>query len=453
MSIVFVYAPFATPASPPYGLASLTSFIAQNSSKLVLNTVDLNLEFHHLAFSSYAASIKKGGSTYAQDTIDFLRDSRACYAANNRKIRQGEQPDHFDALLAKILDLKPSVVVFSVVFSSQAFYAYALLKKLKELGILTVVGGPSVSHKIIDVAATHLKNEVELLEYLTQTKVNHADLICNKKIDFSMFPVEDYFSPAFVLPLKSCNTCYYQKCTFCTHHTGAKYEEYPIADLVDTIKQSGAKHVFLIDDMIHKNRLREIAAAFTPLGISWMVQLRPTKDIDHETLRLLRESGLRVVYWGVESGSDRVLKAMKKGTNTHDVARVLSDSHEVGIFNGAYVLFGFPTETTAEFLQTISFLKENKSNIDIVHSSTFGLQDGAPILEKPESFGLVQIQSKKRDMLDPKLTYTVESGMSQEESKVLKRKYKKTLDNFNSYPKEMNFFREHLLVAVARKSK
>ena len=61
--------------------------------------------------------------------------------------------------------------------------------------------------------------------------------------------------------------------------------------------------------------------------------------------------------WGVESGNDRVLELINKGTNVKDIEKVLEDSHNVGIKNIAYILFGFPTEIKEEFLDTIEFLK------------------------------------------------------------------------------------------------
>ena len=173
--------------------------------------------------------------------------------------------------------------------------------------------------------------------------------------------------------------------------------------------------------------------------------LRPTKDLNENTLIILAESGLKNIIWGVESGCDRILGLMQKGTNKKDVVQVLTDSKKAGIKNVLYIMFGFPTETKEEFLETINFLKDNQENIDLVSTSIFGLQKGTPIYKNPEQFNLTKITETKRTVLEPKISYKTNSGLTPEEIKKLKKTHQKTLEKINKFPKEMNFFREHLL--------
>ena len=197
--------------------------------------------------------------------------------------------------------------------------------------------------------------------------------------------------------------------------------------------------------MISKKRLLQLAEMLTPLNVSWMCQLRPTKDLDETTLKTLAESGLKIVIWGVESGNDRILKLMQKGTNKKDVEIVLSNSKKAGIKNVLYVMFGFPTETKEEFLDTINFLQENQENIDLISTSTFGLQKDTPIYNHPEKFNVTNIKETKRTVLEAKISYQTSSGLTQKEVQQLKKSNKHTLERINKFPKEMNFFREHLL--------
>jgi radical SAM superfamily enzyme YgiQ (UPF0313 family) len=214
---------------------------------------------------------------------------------------------------------------------------------------------------------------------------------------------------------------------------------------MDSVVSSKQRHFFVVDDMIHKKRLLEIAKVLKPLNVFWQCQLKPTRDLDYKTLKELRDSGLRIIVWGVESACDRILKMMEKGTNKKDISDVLKSSKDAGIKNGVYIMAGFPTETKEEFLETIDFLKANSDNIDLVSVSVFGLQKGTPVYNNPEKYGITRIIEQKRTILEPKISYTLKSGLTQEEASELKKKYKKTLDKFNKYPKEMNFFREHML--------
>lgn len=441
---LIVYPPFCTPVSPPYSVAKLYSVLKAND--VGVSSLDLNIEFHkrkYPAFHNYFKDFQKQYEKYAEVSADYLRATKADYTSNNRVVSAGRNPEFFDELLSLILNEKPLFVAFSIVYSSQAFYAFALLKALKEKGIKTIIGGPAVNTALKDIADFHLNNEMELLAF------------CGKKenlkeagIDFTAFNLHDYFTPSVVLPIKTSSTCYYQQCAFCTHHRKRQYAEYPLSPIVKSIKKSS--YVFLIDDMIPKKRILEIASAFRLLDISWMCQLKPSAEYDSETLKILHESGLKAVVWGVESGCDRILTLMKKGTNARDVENVLKAAHDAGIKNVCYIMFGFPTETKEEFLETIEFLKRNSLNIDLVSTSVFGLQKGTEVYENPSKFGITKIIEKERALLEPSVKYEIKEGLSQEDAEEMRTKYKKTLEKLNKYPKAMNFFREHMLIASAK---
>jgi len=447
MKVLLIYPPFCTPASPPYSLVNLYSFL-RNNSNLDLELLDLNLEFHTLKFSEYGKyfrSFVNDPSDYDKKAKDFLQLSKTIYSENNKKVVLGEYPELIDDLVEDIVSRKVDYVAFSLVYSSQAFYSLALLKKLKELGIKTIVGGPAVNDKIRALSHLVPGNEIELLEYLVGKKIDMDKLNYNYHLDFGQLPLQEYFVDQPVIPIKTSSACYYQQCAFCTHHGNQKYFEYPLGNIKDTIVKSGQKQFFFIDDMISKKRLLEIASMVHGLDVTWTCQLRPTKDLDLETLKLLYNSGLRMVIWGVESGCDRVLKLMRKGTNSKDIKKVLQSAKSVGIKNVLYIMFGFPTETKEEFLETVDFLKDNSSNIDLISSSIFGLQKGSPVYADPTKYGIVSVKEKLRTVLDPKISYSVNSGLSSAEAVKLKKEHRGTLRQINKYPSSMNFFREHLL--------
>jgi radical SAM superfamily enzyme YgiQ (UPF0313 family) len=451
MKILLVYPPFCTPASPPYSLANLSAFLKANSS-IEIELLDLNLEFHQLKFSKFQKYFQNFTKNYSKEEYEqiskeYHQITKKTYMESNKKVVNSQNPELLDKLTEQILkqvkDQKVGAVAFSVVYSSQAFYTLSLLKELKKHGVKTLLGGPAVNKKLQQAAAESFNDEVELLEYLRKEKINHEKLICNNVLDFHK--LKDYFVAKPVIPIKTTSTCFYKRCTFCTHHQNMQYYEFPLGEIRQTIINSKQKQFFFIDDMISKKRLLQLAEMLKPLNISWMCQLRPTKDLDEEILKVLSDSGLKIVIWGVESGNDRILKLMQKGTNKEDVVTVLDNSKKVGIKNVLYVMFGFPTETKEEFLDTINFLKDNAENIDLISTSTFGLQKGTPIYNHPEQFKITSIKETKRTVLEPKISYQTSSGLSQEEIKQLKKSHKRTLERINKFPKEMNFFREHLL--------
>lgn len=100
----------------------------------------------------------------------------------------------------------------------------------------------------------------------------------------------------------------------------------------------------------------DIAALIKPLGISWTINARA--NTDYETLKTLREAGLRHVVVGFESGNDRILKNIKKGVTVAQAAQFAKDCKKLGLsIHGAFIM-GLPGETRETIRQTIAFAKQ-----------------------------------------------------------------------------------------------
>jgi hypothetical protein len=444
-TLILVYPPFCTPASPPYSLANLSAFLRKNTV-MDIKAIDLNLIFHELKFKKYGDYFKDFKSRmqdYDKISKQFVQETKDVYSENHKSILEGKNPELFDVLLENITKHKPDFVAFSLVYSSQAFYTSVLISELKRQNIKTIIGGPAVNSKVR--ADYVFNNEMEFLNFLnSKDKEPDYDYIT----DFSDFKLKDYFTPEPVIPIKTSSSCYYQGCSFCDHHKHVPYMEYDLDRIKKSLEASKAKYVFIVDDMISKNRCLKIAEMMKQLKIRWVCQLKPTKEYDKETLNILSESGLKIIMWGVESGSQRILNLMKKRTNTGDIENVLKASHLAGIKNIVYIMFGFPTETKEEFIETISLLKRNQEYISLVSTTVFGLQEGTDICNNPKEYGIKEIIKEKRTLLEEKISYNLDSGIKSYDAKLLRKRYKKTIDNLNKFPGKMNFFREHMLYLV-----
>jgi len=432
--ILFIYPPFATPASPPY---SICRFMG-NKYSCEVEALDLNLYFHKKKFKNfYEYCIKGNFSNYEENAGKFRMDANSFYSGQDSKIILGEEPYYLDEIINLILEKKPTIIAFSIVYSSQVFYAYSIMKKLS--GIDIFCGGPAISFKLKEFS-TVLNSHNDFSKIL-KSKFD-IDVKVNDSVDYSWIK-EKYFNSSLVLPIKLSDSCYYQKCSFCTHHASEKYRSFNFDDL----SVNSSRYFFLIDDMISKKKLLEFAPKLK--NCYWMCQLKPTLEWDFETLKKLYSYGLRVVIWGVESGNDRILNLMNKGTNVKDISEVLKNSNLAGIKNVVYIMFGFPTETLIEFNDTINFLKNNP--ISLVSTSVFGLQKGSYIYDNYSSFGIESILEEKRTFLEPKITYKVNEGLTNNQARKLRTKNMSTILSINKYPKSMNYFREHMLIEVCKK--
>jgi len=189
--------------------------------------------------------------------------------------------------------------------------------------------------------------------------------------------------------LKTSSTCYYKQCTFCAHYAHVPYFEADIELIRQTIVKSGQKHFYLIDDMVPAKRLLKLAALFNPLQISWSCQLKPTRSLDFKTLQTLHDSGLSMIMWGVESGCQRILDLIDKGTNVNEVEEILKNSYNAGIKNSVYAFGGFPTEKEEEYKATIEFLERNREYIDLQFTGLFRLTKDSRIASDISKFGIV----------------------------------------------------------------
>lgn len=113
-----------------------------------------------------------------------------------------------------------------------------------------------------------------------------------------------------------------------------------------------------------------------------------------------------MLLWGLESGSDRIMKLINKGIKLDKRLEILKNSSDSGIWNFCYIFFGFPSETEEEGLQTIEMIE---SNTDIIHSygrSVFTLNKHAKLHTDPSTLGILEMVGDPEE-LSANLDYRV----------------------------------------------
>jgi radical SAM superfamily enzyme YgiQ (UPF0313 family) len=136
---------------------------------------------------------------------------------------------------------------------------------------------------------------------------------------------------------------------------------------------------------LNRQRAIEICKAIIGKGIYWQCDTR-ADILDEELVKFMKKAGCIAVSIGLESGSDRILKKIKKGESTEDIQRGVSILNKLGINVGLFVMFGFPTETEEEIWQTFEFAKKLKANHIIAGVVT--PYPGTPIFEEAKASGL-----------------------------------------------------------------
>jgi len=155
------------------------------------------------------------------------------------------------------------------------------------------------------------------------------------------------------------------RCTFCLWPQtigGHVYRTRSPANVIEEMTLAKAlfpevKEFFFDDDTFTDDRPRaeEIARGLGKLGITWSCNAKA--NVPHETLKVLRDNGLRLLLVGYESGNQQILHNIKKGLRVEVARRFTEDCHRLGITIHGTFIVGLPGETRETIEETIRFAK------------------------------------------------------------------------------------------------
>ena len=128
----------------------------------------------------------------------------------------------------------------------------------------------------------------------------------------------------------------------------------------DSVLNGAVNAIRELCDLLIKNNVK----------IKWGGQAVIRKEMTSDLLKVMQQAGCTYLGYGLESGSNQVLQSMNKKLFTVEMASdVIKATHEAKINAYVNVMFGYPTETDADFLKTLEFIKDNRNNIDGVSPS------------------------------------------------------------------------------------
>jgi hopanoid biosynthesis associated radical SAM protein HpnJ len=180
--------------------------------------------------------------------------------------------------------------------------------------------------------------------------------------------IEDYFIGYLQHPYVSFYTgrgCK-SRCTFCLwpqtiagHRYRTRSPEV-VAEEVRRAKEAfpQVKEFFFDDDTFTDDLPRAEATArlLGKLGVTWSCNAKA--NVPYETLKIMKENGLRLLLVGYETGSQQILFNIKKGMRTEFARRFTADCHKLGIMIHGTFIMGLPGETKETIEETIRFAQE-----------------------------------------------------------------------------------------------
>lgn len=345
--------------------------------------------------------------------------------------------EYFKKWLPIIKNKKPDYIGISITSIQQLIPGLTLSSLLKKHTNAHINLGGNHLSRIIDSISNHLeffdlfadsiavdegeKTIIELAKYIdNRIKIEQVPNLVYKKgnkiikneksvpleLDeiatpcYEGFDFSKYIIPEVILPIQTTAGCYWRKCSFCDMSYGKKYNVKNTEKLINELKEYklkyGINNFDIVDEAIHPSHLEKMAEAIidSNLDIKYFAYKRTEKTITKELLEKAKKSGLTLILWGIESGSERILRLMNKGVETKDRFRILKTAKEQGIWNHAFAIFNFPSESFEEAEETIKVLKQNKSIIDSLTTDNFQLGKHSKIRKNPEFYGITKISEE-----------------------------------------------------------
>lgn len=341
---------------------------------------------------------------------------------------------------------RPELVGLTVPFPGNVFGAFRIARAIKAISPDTpiVLGGGYVNTELRELSDPRVFDYVDyitlddgerpmlaLLDHLAdpakplfRTFVRRADRVELQTTDLHDIPLKDAGTPTYdglaldrylslfemLNPmhrlwsdgrwnkLTIAHGCYWKKCTFCdiTLDYIARYDPVHADVLVDRIeaivKETGQTGFHFVDEAAPPAGLKALAERLIARGvvITWWGNIRFEKTFTPELCALLARSGCVAVSGGLEVASDRLLKLIDKGVTVEQVARVTRAFTDAGVMVHAYLMYGFPSETTQETIDSLERVRQlfEAGCVQSAFWHRFAATAHSPIGKQPELYGI-----------------------------------------------------------------
>jgi Radical SAM superfamily len=229
---------------------------------------------------------------------------------------------------------------------------------------------------------------------------DYSDLLLDKYISVIEIvnPMHRMWSDGRWNKLTMAHGCYWGKCTFCDISLDYIKNYEPVAAnllcdrIEELIKKTGQNGFHFVDEAAPPALMRSLALEIIrrKLTVSWWTNIRFEKSFTRDLCRLLKASGCIAISGGLEVASDRLLALIEKGVTVSQVAQVTRNFTEAGIMVHAYLMYGFPTQTTQETIDSLEMVRQ-MFEMGILQSGfwhQFAMTAHSPVGLFPEKFGV-----------------------------------------------------------------
>lgn len=408
----------------------LATLYLEDISDFIIDTID-----PHFGFSRYAERLGRSANSF-----DELNEALNKASTLIDRILFSILQEKFDAL-------KPQVLGISVPFPGNLFCAFKCGQWVKKHypDVKIILGGGFANTELRSLSDSrvfdyidyvtlddgeaplvhlleHFKGEREI-EKLKRTfcRIDEKVLFVNgsEEKDYSLrdlgtpdytdLPLTKYISVIEVTnpmhrlwsdgrwnKLTLAHGCYWGRCTFCDTSLDyiKRFEPGTIQLLCNRIEEiaqnTGQNGFHFVDEAAPPALLKSLAIEILrrKVKIVWWANIRFEKNFTSDLCKLLKEAGCIAVSGGLEVASDKILRMINKGVTVTQVAQVCNNFTQAGIMVHAYLMYGFPTQTVQETVDSLEVVKQLFSN-GLVQSGfwhQFALTAHSPVGLDPDAY-------------------------------------------------------------------
>ena len=419
MKIALVLCPSWTIESPSYTLGILSANLRKHGHNI--KCFDFNIDMYRKCSDQKEIETwqmdERGAVWYEEEyVLGFMRKHRS----------------YIESLITRILSFDPEVIGFTV-HSTSRHFSYELARRIKEKDRKRIIifGGPQCFKncegvdtlkrpyidavcfgegdialpKMLNIIANNKSAIGTCLGFGIRDKAGNAidcgdeqllkDLNSLPYADYSDFDINKYVKK--LLPIATSRGCL-GSCKFCNESPHWKKYRYRTArNIYDEIvfqlaRYPEIKEFWFNDSLINGDikMLKELCDLIikNKINIKYGGQALIKPEMSDELLKKMKESGCVVISYGLESGSDAVLKKMRKSYNTETAERVIRSTYKAGIDVIFNIIVGFPGETGQEIEETRNFIERNLSYAKEISIMPLLLLKGSYIYENAENIGI-----------------------------------------------------------------
>ena len=237
-------------------------------------------------------------------------------------------------------------------------------------------------------------------------------------------PMHSLWSDGRWNKLTMAHGCYWGKCTFCDISLDyiKTYEPATASLLADRmelmIAQTGQNGFHFVDEAAPPALMKALAIEIIKrkLVVSWWANVRFEKSFTQDLCLLLKASGCIAVSGGLEVASDRLLDLIQKGITVAQVARVSKHFNDAGIMVHAYLMYGFPTQTVQETVDSLEMVRQlfETGVLKSAFWHLFTMTAHSPVGLAPENFKVKKVSESIGSFANNDIAHIDTSGANHE---------------------------------------